>query len=819
MKTALHLNEKAVYRVVNAGVLTGMVLLGGQGFLGTGKFGVVHLLTALTVLALSAGLNFMAPRGRILCLAALIVFFITGASAFGIEDSIVFVKNFFPWLAGREAVSEAWVLGYQLVQTGFLAGMCYLAQVFFEKLQMLKMTAGILTFLILVFCLFARRELNHYGVAFQLVFCVIVWMEWIQGHWKKERSQGSSREAHTLWIMPFLLLYLVLLAAMPAPEKPYDWKWAKNIFGRLCENILTYTRNIKWGSREGFGMAFSGFSEDGELRGGLQEESGRIMRIQVSRDVPGNSPGNIYLTGKVYDTFDGKGWYRNWPGYSGEVFLDTAETLYAVRNYNWKYQKDYLREATLKIRYEDFNTGYVFAPLKTWSVGADYTWEDGSLRWTKQKGYGTEYTMNYFRMNGGQQEFDRFLEEAGNGKESRVSEEIRETGEVWEDKEEPNENREIWEEVLRECRRRSGETITWDDVLLYRKEIYENYLGEVRLSSEVSSYLEEITRDAVTDMEKLRAVESALRSFSYTLTPGELPDWVEEERDFMDYFLLESRKGYCTYFATAFVLLARAEGIPARYVQGYCVPVPESGEAYVDSSMAHAWPEAYLKGVGWIPFEPTPGYGNKSYSLWRLTQSEQENLSREQEGSLTSDPELDGETEHEEDAMETGDGPEESGGVSLSDFWKFLGVGLPALLAVCAVVLAADHAMSRYRYRKMNPGERFRMEVFRNLEILSWLGVKKKEWETLQELRERAETLPGLERKEQEETLPKAGWAGTLQFMEDYEKIVYGGKEAGEDMLESAVQAREALLALLKKEKKWAYFYCRMGLFFGRYRA
>lgn len=807
MKTVLRSNEKAVSRVVNAGVLAGVVLLGGQGFLGTGELGRVHLLTALAVLAVSAGLNFMAARGRSLCLAVLLALFVTGLWVAGIEDSIAFIGGFFPWLAGRGAASEVWRQGYGLVQTGFLTGMCYLAQVFFEKLQTLKRTAGILTFLIMVFCLLTRRELNHYGVAFQLVFCVIVWTEWIQGRWKKERRQGSSREAHTLWIMPFLILYLVLLAVTPAPEKPYDWQWAKNIYQRLRENILIYTRNIKWGNREGFGMAFSGFSRDGELSGEVREESGQIMRIRAGRDALGNSGENIYLTGRVYDTFDGRGWYQNRQGSSQEIFLDTAETLYGVRNYNEKYQRDYLKEVSLEIRYEDFNTGYVFAPLKTWSLETDYVWADGSLGWTKQKGYGTEYTLHYFRMNAGQREFDRFLEEAGNN--GRISGKTQAAGEEGEEEGEQKRGGEIWEEVQRECERRNGEIITWDDILHRRKEIYENYLGEVRLSPEVRGCLKEITQDAATDLEKLRAMERALQSFTYTLTPGELPGRVEEEGDFMDYFLLESRQGYCTYFATAFVLMARAEGIPARYVQGYCVPVPKDGEAYVDSSMAHAWPEVYLEGAGWIPFEPTPGYGDKRRSLWELEQSVQESPSREQEDSPIAASGPEGESAG--DAMDTEEEPEEDNKENALDLRKILITGIPALLAVCAAVLAADGAVSRYRYKRRKPGERFRREVFRNLELLSRLGLKKKEWETLQELRERAERLPGLDREEAAGALP-------LQFIENYEKTVYGGVEAEEDMIEDAAKAGEALLRLLKKEKKWVYFYCRMGLFFGRYR-
>lgn len=92
---------------------------------------------------------------------------------------------------------------------------------------------------------------------------------------------------------------------------------------------------------------------------------------------------------------------------------------------------------------------------------------------------------------------------------------------------------------------------------------------------------------------------------SYTLTPGRLP----EGKDFALYFLLESKEGYCVHFATAVTALLRAAGVPARYAEGYVAPPDQSpGEwtTLLDSN-AHAWPEIFLSGMGWMPLEATPG--------------------------------------------------------------------------------------------------------------------------------------------------------------------------------------------------------------------
>ena len=88
----------------------------------------------------------------------------------------------------------------------------------------------------------------------------------------------------------------------------------------------------------------------------------------------------------------------------------------------------------------------------------------------------------------------------------------------------------------------------------------------------------------------------------YTLTPPALP----AGEDFVKFFLLESRQGYCVHFATAATALLRAMGIPARYAEGYAVPAGEEGWVDVPDYNAHAWVEVYFGGAGWIPFEVTP---------------------------------------------------------------------------------------------------------------------------------------------------------------------------------------------------------------------
>jgi len=79
----------------------------------------------------------------------------------------------------------------------------------------------------------------------------------------------------------------------------------------------------------------------------------------------------------------------------------------------------------------------------------------------------------------------------------------------------------------------------------------------------------------------------------------------------VNYFLFTAKKGDCSHFSSAFVILCRSLGIPARCVGGYAPAMRNylTGNFEVHAIQAHAWAEIYLPEVGWIQFDPVPdGY-------------------------------------------------------------------------------------------------------------------------------------------------------------------------------------------------------------------
>lgn len=151
----------------------------------------------------------------------------------------------------------------------------------------------------------------------------------------------------------------------------------------------------------------------------------------------------------------------------------------------------------------------------------------------------------------------------------------------------------------------------------YRRFVYDHYLDIPDAVKQGLAALGPIS-PARSLSEKRQRVEDIRRflaeNYSYTRSPGKTP----EGKDFITYFLTESKKGYCTSFASAAVMLLRASGIPARYAAGLTVgadeikdaPLSEGGlhRLSINDHHAHAWAEVYVDGLGWRPVEMTPGY-------------------------------------------------------------------------------------------------------------------------------------------------------------------------------------------------------------------
>lgn len=110
--------------------------------------------------------------------------------------------------------------------------------------------------------------------------------------------------------------------------------------------------------------------------------------------------------------------------------------------------------------------------------------------------------------------------------------------------------------------------------------------------------------DANTPFDRARAIESWLRkNIRYNESISAPPANV----DAVEWLLFDAQEGYCTYFATAMIVMLRNLGIPARLAAGFSQGElePVASQFVVRERDAHTWVEVYFPGYGWINFEPT----------------------------------------------------------------------------------------------------------------------------------------------------------------------------------------------------------------------
>lgn len=218
-------------------------------------------------------------------------------------------------------------------------------------------------------------------------------------------------------------------------------------------------------------------------------------------------------------------------------------------------------------------------------------------------------------------------------------------------------------------------------MMSYNDFVRENYLSVEGMSARFRTEfkLPDSQNSAALTAEFIRESFKS-REISYTLEPGNMPSG----ENAVDYFLYENKKGYCMHFASAAVMIFRLNGIPARYAEGYIISpgsflgngrknAASSESGYVTQVrdyQAHAWPEVYIDGFGWVPVEVTPAYEDESLIMDNTSSLENEETESTETAGEDGQTDSTGGSEEESRQSESGgDGSDENdeNGISSKD--------------------------------------------------------------------------------------------------------------------------------------------------------
>ncbi len=123
----------------------------------------------------------------------------------------------------------------------------------------------------------------------------------------------------------------------------------------------------------------------------------------------------------------------------------------------------------------------------------------------------------------------------------------------------------------------------------------------------VHDLAQEIAGDLDNPYDQARAIEQFLRQYPYSLDVPLPPS----DADPVDYFLFDLQIGYCDYYASAMVVMARSLGLPARMAVGFLGQSPdENGVQTILQLNGHSWAEVYFAEYGWVEFEPTAAFAS-----------------------------------------------------------------------------------------------------------------------------------------------------------------------------------------------------------------
>lgn len=430
----------------------------------------------------------------------------------------------------------------------------------------------------------------------------------------------------------FFVIMAVLIAVIPKPEKPINWTKVMDAGERFVSTVDYYMPHF-WGK----GAYKTGYSNLNVTGGKVSLSDTTQIRLSTF-----DSP---YV---IYEGADGKTMKRRKTLYLSGGRGSEKEQIVAFVNMLYGQGVDegtaklFSEINTLNLEYDYLKTPDEIAPLNALlltSGGRPVT--GGKSKLVHKKGY--RLTVDYLNIDYGSPYLVRLL--CGGTMGSAGAADTQDDGSAISDNyaaiagntgvssgyvpyEEAN-------EYFRQLYRANLSDYVSEDEYNricsggFSKGTVNEYLDTTGASERMKYLAKELTQGAACDYDKCKMIEQYLRQYRYStdVQSGEKSYDIataEGAAGLAENFLFETGEGYCVHYASSMVMLLRLSGIPARMSVGYHYVFPfDKEEGYkVSGRCAHAWPEAYIENVGWVPFEPTSAYRTSEDNSWNRVPKE-----------------------------------------------------------------------------------------------------------------------------------------------------------------------------------------------------
>jgi len=550
----------------------------------------------------------------------------TAGMAAYLRDLILFVRGYLPYKDSYGPIITCCVCAFLALYMTLSLYVTF--QFYFASLL------GIGVFAVNWLMDYKRSEISF--IIFVFCFCVLLY--------KKLNKKNADVNRTAILMTPVFILVIACANYLPAANKGWDNSKVIEHFREplnRANDFFYFIFNPKYFSFQTTGFEGGG----GRLGGSLALNNREIMR--VTSDSP------VYLAGLIKDAYTGNAWLNSSEGftlpYSEDGALSEAlETRLNVPDQplQWvfgSYAEKIVTYKHMTVNIGSARTGTIFRPLKNNGVSINteltlLTDNFGDMRLSDVLAANAEYNFEYMDIDYSAPVIQNILRQCHRGfyregldNDMYVSLLTSANGarnggqaqagltDAFNEQNLPNQ-RFIW--AMWEYQNRSHPGVMKLDPLGYFRDklipyagyVYDTFLGIPETTPQrVRDLALQLTAGADNDYDRAKAIESYLIKIPYTLTPDPVP----QNRDFVDYFLFDGKEGYCTYYASAMAVMCRAIGLPARYIEGYVMPPEKTDGVYqITNLQAHAWPEVYFEGFGWVPFEPTAPY---SYGYYQTT--------------------------------------------------------------------------------------------------------------------------------------------------------------------------------------------------------